>query len=109
MENTLYTETEAAKFLAISTSTLQKSRTKSSTAIENGLLPPFVKLRGSVRYTKQDLNEFVSNLTRRGAGDKPVPQKSKIVMKEVKKTPELNIVEESEFTDSLKGMCNFLK
>lgn len=108
MENLLYTETEAAKLLAISTSTLQKSRTKSSTAIENGLLPPFVKLRGSVRYAKQDLNEFVSNLTRRGAGEKPMLEKSKSTVKEVKNTQELNIFEEPEISGNLKGMYSFL-
>jgi hypothetical protein len=94
MENLLYTETEAAKLLAISTSTLQKSRTKTSTAIANGLLPPFIKLRGSVRYTKQDLIDFVDNL-----GAKPTKKKSKHVV---------NIVEEPEIPAGLKGLCGFL-
>lgn len=59
--NLLLTEKEAAAYLSISLSKLQKSRLKASTSIRNGQMPSYIKLEGSIRYPLNTLKEFVSN------------------------------------------------
>lgn len=54
----LFTETEAAEYLKISVSTLQKSRTTGSTKISNGIAPAFVRHLGGVRYRVDTLDQF---------------------------------------------------
>ncbi|MCK8043759.1 helix-turn-helix domain-containing protein [Shewanella sp. 1CM18E] len=54
----LFTEVEAAKYLNISVSTLQKSRTKGDIRIANGLAPAFVKHLGGVRYSVEVLRQY---------------------------------------------------
>lgn len=54
----LLTEREAAKFLGLSHRTLQTWRQK-------GWGPPFLKLGFSVRYHKQDLQNFMEQCKRR--------------------------------------------
>ncbi|GIU17399.1 hypothetical protein [Shewanella sp. MBTL60-007] len=54
----LFTEVEAAEYLKLSVSTLQKSRTKGDTRILNGLAPAFVKHLGGVRYSVETLRQF---------------------------------------------------
>lgn len=57
-----YTEEEAAEILGISKSFLQKSRTKTSNAIEQGNAPEFVKSGKNVRYRREDLITFDDRL-----------------------------------------------
>ncbi|MCK8043758.1 hypothetical protein MSG37_02585 [Shewanella sp. 1CM18E] len=58
----LLTEVEAAAAISCSLSALQKSRSKKSTKIDDGLAPRFIKDKGAIRYLLSDLEEFVSNL-----------------------------------------------
>ncbi|GIU17395.1 hypothetical protein [Shewanella sp. MBTL60-007] len=58
----LLTEVEAAEVISCSLSALQKSRSKKSTKIDDGLAPRFIKDKGAIRYLLSDLEEFVSNL-----------------------------------------------
>ncbi|GIU21225.1 MULTISPECIES: hypothetical protein [unclassified Shewanella] len=58
----LLTEVEAAAAISCSLSALQKSRSKKSTKIDDGLAPRFIKENGAIRYLLSDLEEFVSNL-----------------------------------------------
>jgi len=58
MKKLLFTESEAAEYLNISVSTLQKSRTRGSSKILNGSAPAFVKHLGGVRYCAKELRQF---------------------------------------------------
>ncbi|MGS0825358.1 hypothetical protein ACVBIO_06055 [Shewanella sp. 0m-8] len=58
----LLTEVEAAAAISCSLSALQKSRSKKSTKIDDGLAPRFIKDKGAIRYLLTDLEKFVSNL-----------------------------------------------
>ena len=54
----LLNEKEAAIVLNISLSKLQKSRSKASDLIARRKVPPYVKIDGSIRYVKSDLDNF---------------------------------------------------
>lgn len=61
MINRVYTEFEAAQYLKTSHHTLRKQR--SDGEISNGLpLVPFIKMGRSVRYLKEDLDQYLDNL-----------------------------------------------
>ncbi|GIU11202.1 helix-turn-helix transcriptional regulator [Shewanella morhuae] len=57
----LYTEKQTAMRLSMSVSALQKSRAKGSTAIELGHAPSFIKIGSLVRYTAEDIENFISS------------------------------------------------
>ena len=57
-----YTEKETSKITSISVSKLQKSRKEPYTDIKKGLVPPFVKISGSVRYKWEDVMDFMDGL-----------------------------------------------
>ena len=63
------TEVEAAATISCSVSALQKSRSKKSTKIDDGLAPRFIKDKGAIRYQLTDLEEFVSNLMQQRMAD----------------------------------------
>jgi len=59
----VYTEKETSLITSISISKLQKSRKEPFTNIKEGTAPPFIKINGSVRYKREDVMDFIDNLT----------------------------------------------
>lgn len=55
-------EQDASKIIGIKVSILQKSRVSPYTNIINGTYPPFIKVRGLVRYRVEDLKAYIDSL-----------------------------------------------
>lgn len=69
MANGLITEHEAAEFLAVSVKTLRRWRCV-------GLGPRWIRLggtvRGAVRYSADDLNDYIERVARKSTSEKAV-------------------------------------
>lgn len=111
----LINEKETSEILNVSVSKLQKSRSKSSTLIEDGKLPPYVKLDGKVLYVKEEVYTFVRNLTRFAAGGRKfepsiekTPESHVIQKTELQKVEEKPLASHSEIPDELMSICDFL-
>lgn len=93
----LYTESEAATYLELSLSFLQKSRTQGSTKIIDGLAPAFVKHIGGIRYCAAELRRFRENKVGQDFYQKPKAQPLTGDNSNAAGGQQMLLVEDSEF------------